>query len=40
MYVPREELTAAGIDPELARPFYRTWGLKGRTVILKFYAER
>lgn len=39
VYVPADELQKAlGTVPEV-QPFYRTWGLSGRTVMVKLYTD-
>lgn len=44
VYIPAEELKAAGFDPNGPAPFYRTTGYKrsanGHTVIVSLYKER
>lgn len=38
VYIPAEELAAAGVDPQGDAPFYRTWGRK-RTILVALYKE-
>lgn len=37
VYIPAEELLKAGIDPHGALPFYRTWGTRRATVLVRLY---
>lgn len=40
IYVPAEELRKAGIDPSGSPPFYRTWGAKRGSLLVRLYASR
>lgn len=40
VYVPAEELRAAGIDPAGDVPFYRTWGTARGGVFVRLYKSR
>ena len=40
IYVPAEELQAAGIDPNGPAPFYRTWAGTRGGLRARFYRER
>lgn len=37
IYIPLEELLAAGIDPDGPPPDYRTWGDRRGSVIVRLY---
>lgn len=39
IYVPMEELLKTGINPAEAPPFYRVWGRKGGSVMLRLYRH-
>lgn len=39
IYIPAEELEAAGIDVNGPAPFYRTWGFRRGSVIVRLYRE-
>jgi hypothetical protein len=39
VYIAADELHKALGDVPEAAPFYRTWGLSGRTVMVKLYSE-
>lgn len=39
IYIPREDLVAAGFDPDGPAPFYRTWGYRRGSVIVRLYQE-
>lgn len=39
LYLPAEELVAAGIDPYGPAPFYRTWGTVRGGVFVRLYAK-
>lgn len=39
IYVPVEELVKAGIDPGGPPPFYKVWGSKSGSVLVRFYRE-
>jgi hypothetical protein len=39
VYIPAEELVAAGIDPTGPVPFYRVWGRSRGTVLVRLYRE-
>lgn len=38
IYVPAEELRAAGVDPHAEAPWYRVW-TRRRTVLVQLYPE-
>lgn len=40
VYIPMVELVKAGIDPDGPAPFYRTWGDKRGSVIVRLYTEK
>jgi len=40
LYVPAEELVAAGIDPNGPPPFYRTWGSARGGLLARLYKAR
>jgi hypothetical protein len=39
VYVPAEELLKAGIDLDGPAPFYRVWGSKGGSAMIRLYRE-
>lgn len=39
VYIPAEELTAAGIDPYGEPPQYRLWGGRKRTLLVQLYER-
>lgn len=39
VYVPSEELAKAGIDLSGPPPFYRTWGSKSGSVLVRLYKQ-
>jgi hypothetical protein len=39
IYIPAEELEAAGVDVNGPAPFYRTWGFRRGSVIVRLYRE-
>ncbi len=39
VYIPADELVAAGHDPSDPPPWYRVWGSK-RGVVLRLYREK
>lgn len=39
IYIPADELLKAGIDPGGPAPFYRTWGYRRGSVIVRLYRE-
>jgi len=39
VYIPAEVLEAAGIDPHGPVPFYRTWGSRRGSVLVRLYKE-
>lgn len=40
VYIPFEEMQAAGIDPTGDAPFYRTWGRARGSVLVRLYGRR
>lgn len=40
LYIPAEELQAAGLDSSEPPPFYRIWPRSRRTVLVQFYREQ
>lgn len=40
VYVPAAELLAAGVDLDGPPPFYRSWGSRRGSVLLRLYRER
>lgn len=41
LYIPAEELIAAGLDPHAPEPpFYRVWGRPGGSILVRLYRER
>lgn len=40
IYIPRDELVKAGIDPDGPPPFYRVWGRERGSVLVRLYGER
>lgn len=38
-YIPAQELSKAGIDPDGPAPFYRTWGTARGGVFVRLYKE-
>lgn len=39
VYIPAEELQKAGIDPHGDAPYYRTWGSRRGSVLVRLYRE-
>jgi len=39
IFIPEEELEAAGFKGDEPAPFYRTWGYRRGSVIVRFYRE-
>jgi hypothetical protein len=39
VYVAAEELRRAGIDPSGPPPFYRVWGSRGGSILVRLYKE-
>jgi hypothetical protein len=39
VYIPAEVLQAAKVDPAGPVPYYRTWGSKGGSVLVRLYRE-
>lgn len=39
IYIPAQELLRAGIDPTGPPPFYRTWGARRGSVLLRLYRD-
>lgn len=39
VYVPSDELVKAGYDPDDPPPFYRTWGSRHGSVLIRFYKK-
>jgi hypothetical protein len=39
VYLPAEVLLAAGVDPAGPVPYYRTWGDRRGSVIVRLYRE-
>lgn len=39
VYIPAVELLKAGVSPAGPPPFYRTWGSKRGSVLVRLYAE-
>lgn len=39
VYIPRDELLKAGIDPDGTAPFYRVWGRERGSVLVRLYGE-
>lgn len=37
VYIPADELAKAGFDPHGDAPFYRTWGSKRGSVLVRLY---
>ena len=37
--IPAAELRKAGIDPDGPPPFYKVWGSKSGSVLVRFYRE-
>jgi len=40
VYIPAEELRAAGIDPNGPAPLYRTWGARRGSLLARLYKAR
>lgn len=40
VYISAETLQAAGYGPDQPVPFYRTWGGKGGSVVIRLYREQ
>jgi hypothetical protein len=40
VYIPAEELVAAGIDPNGPAPFYRTWGARRGSLLTRLYKTK
>lgn len=38
-YIPAEELVKVGIDPDGPAPFYRTWGYRRGSVVVRLYLK-
>jgi hypothetical protein len=39
VYIPAEVLAKAGIDPTGPVPFYRTWGSRRGSILIRLYKE-
>jgi len=39
LYIPAEELEAAGIDPNGPAPLYRTWGSRRGSLLARLYKK-
>lgn len=39
VYIPRDELVKAGVDPDGELPFYRVWGRERGSVLVRLYRE-
>lgn len=39
VYIPADELVKAGVDPAGPAPFYRTWGSRRGSLLLRLYRE-
>lgn len=40
IYIPAEELVAAGIDPTGPPPLYRTWGSRRGSLLARLYRTQ
>lgn len=40
VYIPAEELQKARIDLDAGPPFYKTWGDRRGSIIVRLYRER
>jgi hypothetical protein len=40
VYIPAETLVSAGIDPQGPAPYFRTWGGRRGSVLVRLYKSR
>jgi len=39
VYIPAEQLLAAGFEPDEPPPYFRTWNGRKRTILVQLYRE-